>query len=75
MLDQDFEALALVIVLSEAVREQRKRKAMLPYVMRRQEYGVFHSLVQELAEQVSRCYSVHTVHVITVTCICASLSE
>jgi len=53
MLDQDFEDLALVLVLNEAVR-QRKRKANLPYVIRRHEYGAFHSLVRDLAEQVSR---------------------
>ena len=60
MLDQDFEDLALVLVLNEAVR-QRNRKATLPYVVRRHEYGAFHSLVQELAEQVSRCDRLHTV--------------
>ena len=60
MLDQDLvEDLALVLVLNEAVR-QRKRKATLPYVVRRHEYGAFHSLVQELAEQVSRCDRLHT---------------
>ena len=52
MLDQDFEDLALVLVLNDAT---------LPYVVRRHEYGAFHSLVQELAEQVSRCDRLHTV--------------
>ena len=30
----------------------RKRRRTLPYVLQRSEYGAFHALVQELAEQV-----------------------
>ena len=61
MSDQDLEDIGLVIILNEAISEhQRKRKATLPCVMRRHEHGAFHSLVQELAEQVSHCDCPHT---------------
>lgn len=32
-------------------RNQRRRAATLPYVLRRGEYGAFHALVQELADE------------------------
>ena len=48
---------------------QRKRKATLPYVIRRHEYGAFHSLVQELAEQVSHCDCLHTACNYCNTCV------
>ena len=47
---------ALLLVLNEAMKQEdaqkRQRKATLPYVTQRHEYGAFHALVQELLEPV-----------------------
>ena len=48
--------LEAILILSEEFEYEatrRKRKTTLPYVIRRQQLGAFHALVQELAEQVS----------------------
>ena len=72
MSDGDLEDFALVVELKEAVEDQnkRKRKATLLYVLQGHEYDAYHSLVQELAEQVSHIVTVH-MRVYMCVCVCA----
>ena len=65
----------MVVVLNDAVKDQNKQKpkATLLYVLQRHEYGAYHSLVQELAEQASHIVTVHVrVDLYMCVCVCAS---
>ena len=44
-------AVVLALIATARKRRERQRKATLPYVLRRQVFGAFHSLVQELATE------------------------